>query len=61
LSTLDPAHLPPSKFGEMLSKSLDQWRAGGKGGVWLKVPHTRTEVVHLAIAEGFEIHHAQRE
>ena len=49
------------KFLEALEHSLQSWRQEGKGGIWIQVPRTRTELVPLAIDLGFDIHHAQQE
>ena len=59
---VDATRLPgKEQFAERLAGSLQQWRAEGCRGVWLEVPRTRTELIPAAIAEGFQIHHAQLE
>lgn len=57
-----PEGLPtnPKAFASMLRSSLSHWQAKGKKGVWLKLPITKSELVPIAVEEGFEYHHAER-
>ncbi|KAH7687562.1 Mn(2+)-dependent ADP-ribose/CDP-alcohol diphosphatase protein [Dioscorea alata] len=46
-------------FASILHVSLSQWKLEGKKGVWLKLPLERTELVPIAVKEGFKYHHAE--
>ncbi|XP_010518710.1 PREDICTED: nudix hydrolase 8 [Tarenaya hassleriana] len=59
---VDPERLPsdPSTFVSVLRSSLSHWRRKERKGVWLKLPVERSELVPVAIKEGFEYHHAEK-
>ncbi|GMY29950.1 nudix hydrolase 8-like isoform X1 [Fagus crenata] len=59
---VDPERLPanPYAFVSILHASLSQWKKMGKKGVWLKLPVERSELVPIAVKEGFQYHHAER-
>ncbi|XP_057510614.1 nudix hydrolase 8-like isoform X2 [Actinidia eriantha] len=59
---VNPERLPsnPNIFASRLQLSLSQWKTKGKKGVWLKLPLERSELVPVAIKEGFQYHHAER-
>ncbi|KAF3448279.1 hypothetical protein FNV43_RR08992 [Rhamnella rubrinervis] len=59
---VDPESLPanPSAFAHVLRSSLSHWKMKGKKGIWLKLPAERSELVPIAVKEGFEYHHAER-
>ncbi|KAI5594400.1 hypothetical protein BDE02_03G070500 [Populus trichocarpa] len=59
---VDPDRLPvnPDAFAPMLQFSLSHWKMKGKKGIWLKLPLERSELVPVAVKEGFEYHHAER-
>ncbi|XP_010494956.1 PREDICTED: nudix hydrolase 8 [Camelina sativa] len=59
---VDHENLPsnPYAFASMLRASLSDWRKKGKKGVWLKLPVEQSELVPIAIKEGFEYHHAEK-
>ncbi|KAG7611854.1 unnamed protein product [Arabidopsis thaliana] len=59
---VDHGKLPsnPYAFASMLRASLSDWRRKGKKGVWLKLPVEQSELVPIAIKEGFEYHHAEK-
>ncbi|XP_047323460.1 nudix hydrolase 8 [Impatiens glandulifera] len=59
---IDAEKLPsnPRVFASVLHSSLSHWRTQGKEGVWLKLPVQRSELVPIAVEEGFEYHHAER-
>ncbi|KAG7536091.1 NUDIX hydrolase domain [Arabidopsis suecica] len=59
---VDHGKLPsnPFAFASMLRASLSDWRRKGKKGVWLKLPVEQSELVPIAIKEGFEYHHAEK-
>ncbi|GLT91105.1 hypothetical protein SLE2022_090120 [Rubroshorea leprosula] len=59
---VDPERLPadPNAFASMLRSSLSHWKAKEKKGVWLKLPVERSDLVPVAVKEGFEYHHAER-
>ncbi|XP_020550797.1 nudix hydrolase 8-like isoform X2 [Sesamum indicum] len=43
-----------------LRSSMCHWRIKGKKGVWLKLPLERSDLVPVAVQEGFQYHHAER-
>ncbi|PON64569.1 Nudix hydrolase 6-like [Parasponia andersonii] len=59
---VDHENLPsnPNAFAYILRFSLSHWTMKGKKGVWLKLPVERSELVPIAVKEGFEYHHAER-
>lgn len=59
---VDPEKLPadPIAFASILQSSLPYWRSKGKKGVWLKLPIGRSELVPIAVKEGFQYHHAEQ-
>lgn len=59
---VNPEGLPsdPDTFASQLTASLSHWRIKGKKGVWLKLPLERSELVPVAVKEGFGYHHAER-
>lgn len=59
---VNPDQLPsnPHAFAFALRSSLHHWRMKGKKGVWLKLPLERSDLVPVAVQEGFEYHHAER-
>ena len=59
---VDMASVNACKTGDFpatLQASLQQWRAEQKGGCWLPIPVTRAELLPVAIAAGFELHHTE--
>lgn len=58
---IDPNRLPhnPYAFASMLCLSLSQWKKMRKKGIWLKLPLEQSDLVPLAVKEGFQYHHAQ--
>ncbi|KAL6985920.1 nudix (nucleoside diphosphate linked moiety X)-type motif 8 [Sarracenia purpurea var. burkii] len=59
---INPERLPsnPKVFGSKLRSSLSHWKAKGKKGVWLKLPLEKSDLVPVAVQEGFYYHHAER-
>ncbi|KAE8702438.1 Nudix hydrolase 8 [Hibiscus syriacus] len=59
---VDLERLPanPNVFASMLRFSVSHWKAKGKKGVWLKLPIEKSDLVPVAVKEGFEYHHAER-
>ncbi|CAF2090996.1 unnamed protein product [Brassica rapa] len=59
---VDHGRLPssPTVFTSMLQSSLSDWRRKGKKGVWLKLPVEQSELVPVAVKQGFEYHHAEK-
>ncbi|KAM7491181.1 hypothetical protein LguiA_034102 [Lonicera macranthoides] len=59
---VNPERLPsnPHVFASVLRSSLSHWKIKGKEGVWLKLPLEKSELVPIAVKEGFEYHHAER-
>ncbi|XP_059645671.1 nudix hydrolase 8 isoform X2 [Cornus florida] len=59
---VNPKGLPsdPDVFASILHSSLSHWKIKGKKGVWLKLPLERSELVPIAVKEGFQYHHAER-
>ncbi|KAI4315218.1 hypothetical protein L6164_028051 [Bauhinia variegata] len=58
---IDPEKLPanPSDFLSILRSSLSQWKRMGKKGIWLKLLLEQSDLVPLAVKEGFQYHHAE--
>ncbi|XVF51815.1 hypothetical protein PTKIN_Ptkin04bG0214700 [Pterospermum kingtungense] len=59
---VDSERLPenPNVFASMLSFSVSHWKAKEKKGIWLKLPVEKSDLVPVAIKEGFEYHHAEK-
>nr|CAD1844942.1 unnamed protein product [Ananas comosus var. bracteatus] len=59
---INPDRLPrdASAFANALQASLSLWNLLGKKGVWLKLPLDRSELVPVAVKEGFKYHHAEQ-
>ena len=49
----------PETFEAQLSASLEEWRANGTRGVWLKLPIEQAQLVSVATSHGFIYHHAE--
>ena len=45
-------------FEQQLEKSLAAWREAKRRGIWLSIPHDRTELIPIAQKLGFVLHHA---
>ncbi|OIV94082.1 hypothetical protein TanjilG_05462 [Lupinus angustifolius] len=58
---IDPDRLSanPSVFAPMLRFSLSHWKKMGKKGIWLKLPLEKSDLVPIAVKEGFKYHHAE--
>ncbi|XP_010275413.1 PREDICTED: nudix hydrolase 8-like [Nelumbo nucifera] len=58
---IKPEKLPPNPntFASILRSSLSHWKRKGKKGVWLKLPIELSELVPVAVKEGFRYHHAE--
>ncbi|XP_061337014.1 nudix hydrolase 8 isoform X2 [Gastrolobium bilobum] len=58
---IDPDRLPPnpSVFAPVLRLSLSHWKKMGKKGIWLKLPLEQSDLVPIAVKEGFQYHHAE--
>lgn len=58
---VDSTRLPKNsdEFGSSLHFSLSHWQKMGKKGIWLKLPLERSELVPIAVKEGFQYHHAE--
>ncbi|CAL1375920.1 unnamed protein product [Linum trigynum] len=58
---VDPDRLPANQdlFASLLHSSLSHWKLKGKKGIWLKLPLERSQLVPIAVQEGFEYHHAE--
>ncbi|ONK73507.1 uncharacterized protein A4U43_C04F32350 [Asparagus officinalis] len=59
---VNPERLPHNAnvFSSVLQTSLSHWKLKGRKGVWLKLPVERSELVPVAIKEGFNYHHAEQ-
>ncbi|KAE8690204.1 Nudix hydrolase 8 [Hibiscus syriacus] len=59
---VDSERLPadPHAFASMLRFSVSHWKAKEKKGIWLKLPAEKSELVPVAVKEGFEYHHAEK-
>jgi len=51
----------PAAFERQLEQSLDAWRKAKRRGIWLSIPHDRTELIPIAQKLGFVLHHAKPE
>ncbi|KAK1272784.1 Nudix hydrolase 8 [Acorus gramineus] len=60
---VDPERLPSNaiSFASSIRLSLSYWKSKGRKGVWLKLPLDRSELVPIAVKEGFKYHHAEEE
>ncbi|XP_020227726.1 nudix hydrolase 8 [Cajanus cajan] len=58
---VDPDRLPsnPYTFAALLRLSLSHWKKMGKKGIWLKLPLEQSDLVPIAVKEGFQYHHAE--
>ncbi|XP_054824691.1 nudix hydrolase 8 isoform X2 [Prosopis cineraria] len=58
---VNPDGLPdnPSAFAPILRLSLSYWKKMGKKGIWLKLPLEKSDLVPIAVKEGFQYHHAE--
>ncbi|CAI9095685.1 OLC1v1031682C4 [Oldenlandia corymbosa var. corymbosa] len=58
-----PESLPsnPTAFASMLRLSITHWKRKGKKGVWLKLPIEKSDLVPIAVKEGFQYHHAEKD
>ncbi|KAJ1386468.1 NUDIX hydrolase domain [Sesbania bispinosa] len=58
---IDPNRIPanPYAFAPVLRLSLSQWKKMGKKGIWLKLPLEKSDLVPIAVKEGFQYHHAE--
>jgi len=51
--------LSAPECGRELGQRLEEWKAAGKQGIWLKVPLQSAGCVAPAVAHGFAYHHAK--
>ena len=49
----------PENFAQKLRASLDSWKGTGTNGVWLTIPIDNSELIPIAVQEGFIFHHAK--
>jgi hypothetical protein len=49
----------PALFERQLEQSLAAWRQAKRRGIWLSIPHDRTELIPSAQKFGFVLHHAK--
>ncbi|KAK7307767.1 hypothetical protein VNO77_41118 [Canavalia gladiata] len=58
---IDSNRLPenPSTFAPILRYSLVHWKRMGKKGIWLRLPLEKSDLVPIAVKEGFRYHHAE--
>nr|DAD44549.1 TPA_asm: hypothetical protein HUJ06_002779 [Nelumbo nucifera] len=58
---IDPECLPTSAnaFASILRTSLSIWKLKRKKGIWLKILEAQSDLVPIAIKEGFSCHHAE--
>ena len=57
---INPQELPedPQAFQQQLAHSLADWKDRGLRVVWLEVPIHKSTLIPLAVAGGFQFHHA---
>ncbi|CAF4377266.1 unnamed protein product [Rotaria sp. Silwood2] len=48
-----------TQFERQLEQSLEAWRQEKRRGIWLSIPHDRTELISIAQKFGFVLHHAK--
>ena len=48
----------PALFERQLERSIAAWRESKRRGIWLSIPHDRTELIPVAQKLGFVLHHA---
>ncbi|GFR49117.1 hypothetical protein Agub_g10913, partial [Astrephomene gubernaculifera] len=60
---ISSAGLPadPALFGRRLAASLAAWGTGSTRGVWLRLDSAQSGLVPVAVQQGFEYHHAERD
>ncbi|CAF0743918.1 unnamed protein product [Adineta ricciae] len=51
----------PALFERQLEKSIETWRQTKRRGIWLSIPHDRTELIPIAQKLGFVLHHAKHD
>lgn len=58
---INPERLPQNAhlFVYLLRSSLSHWKLKGKTGIWLELPLDHSELVPIAVKEGFKYHHAE--
>ncbi|CAN6456856.1 unnamed protein product [Victoria cruziana] len=58
---VDPNSLPSctNAFAFVLRSSLSYWESKGKRGIWLKILAEQSDLVPVAVKEGFKYHHAE--
>ena len=49
----------PALFERQLEQSIAAWRTAKRRGIWLSIPHNRTELIPVAQKLGFVLHHAK--
>ena len=55
----DAAATVPHALGAALGTAIDEWKAAGKRGLWLKIPIECASCVGCVAALGFAFHHAK--
>jgi len=53
--------LTTQRFADKLKVSVEAWKREQKQGVWLRIDAQNTALLPVAIDQGFEMHHAQRD
>ncbi|XP_031504483.1 nudix hydrolase 8-like isoform X2 [Nymphaea colorata] len=58
---IDPKSLPSctNSFASILRSSLSYWESKGKRGIWLKILAEQSDLIPVAVKEGFKYHHAE--
>ena len=57
----DDLHLDPQTFVQHLNASLTAWRESGYRVAWLEIPIAKSQLVPIAVEEGFRFHHCAEE
>lgn len=52
-------HMDSDVFRSLLKTSMSQWKLQGKKGVWIKLSIDLSDLVDIAVKEGFRYHHAE--
>ena len=51
----------PAEFDRMLAHSLEAWKEADYRVVWLQVPIERSQLIPIAVEQGFTFHHSEED
>ena len=60
---IKPQNIPETKdqFTEKLTNSLVHWENNKVKGVWISIPKKNSDLISLAVKEGFNFHHVRKD